>query len=117
MEVLKFDIIRVDLNPKKGHTQSWIRPCVVIQSNLFNKYSSTILVVPLTKVKKDIFPSEFWIKKSKLNWLTYDSRFLWSQIITIDKEFIVWKIGVLWEEYSNELKNAIIISLDIENSY
>ncbi|MBT3727194.1 hypothetical protein HOG21_06055 [bacterium] len=44
-----------------------MRPCIVIQSNIFNKYSSTVLVVPLTKVEKDIFPSEFWILPSKDN--------------------------------------------------
>ena len=55
MEIKKFDIIMINLNPKKWHTQAWIRPCVVIQNNLFNKYSPTIIVVPLTTTKKKIF--------------------------------------------------------------
>ncbi|MFZ5342011.1 MAG: type II toxin-antitoxin system PemK/MazF family toxin [Patescibacteria group bacterium] len=44
-----------------------MRPCVVIQSNIFNKYSPTIIVVPLTSNSAKIFPSEFLIKASKTN--------------------------------------------------
>ena len=117
MIVEKYDIIKVNLNPRKWHTQSWIRPCVVIQSNLFNKYSSTVLIVPLTKVKKDIFPSEFWITPSKHNWLDFKSRFLWSQIITVDKEFITEKKWKLESKYYEEIFEAIKISLDLENNY
>ena len=117
MNVKKYDIVLVDLNPRKWHTQSWIRPCVVIQSNLFNKYSPTVLVVPLTKVKKEVFPSEFWIYPSDKNWLEYESRFLWSQIITVDKEFIIKKKWELEEKYYEEVFEAIKISLDLENIY
>jgi len=117
MEIKKFDILQIDLNPRKGHTQAWVRPCVVIQSNLFNKYSSTILVVPLTTVEKEIFPSEFWIYPSKQNWLTKKSRFLWSQIITVDKDFIIEKKWSLEEKYYEDLKEAISISLDLEGIY
>ncbi len=117
MKIHKYDILKIDLNPRKWHTQAWVRPCVVIQSNIFNKYSSTILVVPLTSVKKNIFPSEFWIKKSKTNWLNKDSRFLWSQIITIDKDFIVWEFWKLEKKYYSQLSEAINISLDLSNEY
>ena len=117
MKIEKYNILKINLNPRKWHAQAGIRPCVVIQSNLFNKYSSTILVVPLTKVVKDIFPSEFWITPSKENWLEFKSRFLWSQIITVDKRFIEEKKWKLEEKYYNELSEAIKISLDLENEY
>ncbi len=117
MKIEKYDIVLVDLNPRKWHTQSGIRPCIVIQSNLFNKYSSTILVVPLTKVKKEIFPSEFWINPTKQNWLEFKSRFLWSQIMTLDKDFIIKKKWKLEEKYYEEIFEAIKISLDLENNY
>ncbi len=117
MEIYKYDIVKVNLNPRKWHTQAWIRPCVVIQSNLFNKYSSTLLVVPLTKVKKEVFPSEFWIESSSKNWLSIRSRFLWSQIITVDKAYILEKIWILESIYYEDLKEAISISLDVDNLY
>jgi len=117
MKIFKYDIVKVNLNPRKWHTQAGIRPCIVIQSNIFNKYSSTVLVVPLTKVEKDIFPSEFWILPSKDNWLSVKSRFLWSQIITVDKEYIISKLWKLDEKYYNNLSEAINISLDLDNMY
>lgn len=117
MKIQKYDILKINLNPRKWHTQAWIRPCVLIQSNLFNKYSSTILVVPLTKVVKDIFPSEFWIFPTKENWLEFESRFLGSQIMTVDKKFIEEKKWKLENKYYEELDEAIKISLDLESNY
>ena len=117
MNIKKYDILKVNLNPKKWHAQAWIRPCIVIQSNIFNKYSPTILVVPLTSTEKDIFPSEFWIKPSKINWLSSKSRFLWSQIMTLDKDYVVWKFWELEKKYFGELRNAISISLDLGDDY
>gem|GEM_PF-2894224 len=42
-------------------------PCIIIQSNLFNQYSPTLVVVPLTSKVKKLFPSEFMITPSKIN--------------------------------------------------
>ena len=117
MEIFKYDIVNVNLNPRKWHIQAWIRPCIVIQSNIFNKYSPTLIVVPLTKVNKELFPSEFWIDKSDENWLTYKSRFLWSQIITVDKKFVIEKLWKLDFIYYNKLNESINISLDLDNLY
>ena len=86
--IKKYDIVKVDLNPKKWHTQAGIRPAIVVQGDLFNKYAPTILVVPLTSNLKEPFPSEFIIKKTKINGLDSNSRVLWSQIITLDKDLL-----------------------------
>jgi len=111
--IKKYDIIKVDLTPKKWHTQSGIRPAIVVQSDLFNKYSPTVLVVPLTSTLKIPFPSEFIIKRSNINWLDLDSRVLWSQIITLDKNYIVWKYGVLEEQYRDILDKSLKLVLDL----
>jgi len=113
----KFDIFLVNLNPKKGHTQAGMRPCVIVQSNIFNTYSSTILVVPLTTVEKKIFPSEFWINPSRKNGLKQKSRFLGSQIITIDKKYFSQKLGDLEKKYYFLVKEALEISLDPDNNF
>jgi len=111
--IKKYDIIKVDLNPKKWHTQSGIRPAIVVQSDLFNKYAPTILVVPLTSNLKAPFPSEFIVKKSKINGLEYDSRVLWSQIITLDKNYVIGKYWVLDEEYRAILDDSLRLVLDL----
>ncbi len=109
--IKKYDIVKVNLNPKKGHTQAWIRPAIVIQSDLFNKYSPTIIIVPLTTNLKEPFPSEFIIKKSKTNWLESDSRVLGNQLITVDKRYVLAKYGVLDEEYRIYLNEALKLVL------
>ncbi|MDD3144602.1 MAG: type II toxin-antitoxin system PemK/MazF family toxin [Candidatus Gracilibacteria bacterium] len=113
----KYDLVYVNLNPKKGHTQAGIRPCIVIQNNLFNSKSATLVVILLTSNLKKPFPSEFIIKSSKENGLKEDSRFLGTQIITIDKDFIVEKIGELEKIYYKEVKNAITITLDLDDDF
>ena len=113
----KYDIYNIDLNPKKWSAQAWIRPCVIIQSNIFNNHSPTLIIVPLTSNDKKIFPSEFLIKPSKQNWLKQESRFLWSQIITIDKRYFWKKLGKLDECYFEEMHEALSTSLDWCNDY
>lgn len=113
----KYDIVFANLNPKKWHTQSWNRPCVIIQNNIFNSKAPTLIVVPLTSNLKTPFPSEFIIKASLENWLKEDSRFLWSQIITIDKEFIWERLWSLEHIYHGEVKKAIKIALDFEDDF
>ena len=113
----KYDIVFVNLNPKKWHTQAWIIPCVIIQNNLFNNNAPTLIVVPLTSNLKTPFPSEFIINASKQNWLKEDSRFLGSQIITIDKDFVTKKVWSLEAKYYEEIKNAIYIALDFDDDF
>ncbi|NDK08309.1 PemK family transcriptional regulator [Candidatus Gracilibacteria bacterium] len=113
----KYDIVFADLNPKKGHTQSGLRPCVIIQNNIFNAKAPTLIVIPLTSKIKIPFPSEFIIKATKENGLKDDSRFLGSQIITIDKEFIARKVGSLEKTYYEEIKKALEIALDFNDDF
>lgn len=117
MDICKYDIFLVNLNPQKWHTQSWIRPWINIQNNIFNKYSPTIIIVPLTTISKKIFPSEFLISPSNINWLTNESRVLCSQIMTLDKSFIQKKIWVLEDIYYEQLKKSISICLDLDNQF
>ena len=113
----KFDIYNFNLNPKKWSVQAWIRPWVIVQSNLFNKYSPTVIMLPLTGNIKKPFPSEFLVEPSKVNWLKSKSRILWSQIITIDKKYIGDKIWVLEEKYIDDVFESLNVSLDLKNEF
>lgn len=113
----KYDIVFANLNPKKWHTQAGMRPCLIIQNNIFNAKAPTLIVVPLTSNIKPPFPSEFIIKSSWENGLKEDSRFLWSQIITLDKEYIIESIWTLEQKYYEEVKNALKIALDFDDDF
>ncbi len=105
--MFQYDIYQVDLNPTKWHVQSGHRPCVIIQGDIFNAHSPTIIVVPLTSVFKNPFPSEFFIEPSATNGLSDTSRFLGSQIITVDKKYLGKKVGKLESEYHPLIEEAI----------
>ncbi len=103
----QFDIAYADLNPPKGHAQSGKRPCVVVQCDVFNRYAPTVVIVPLTSVIRVPFPSEFVITPSTTNGLSKTSRFLGSQIMTIDRRFLSDPIGSLENEYRSMAKTAM----------
>ncbi|HMT01642.1 MAG TPA: type II toxin-antitoxin system PemK/MazF family toxin [Candidatus Absconditabacterales bacterium] len=113
----KYEIWMADFDPRKGHAQSGRRPCVVVQNNLFNAYSPTVMVVPLTSIVKKPFPSEFLVEPSVYNGLTHTSRFLGSQVMTLDKVFLHEKLGTIEKNYYKLVSEALSLSLDIENRY
>jgi len=113
----RFDIFLINLNPKKGHAQAGIRPGVIIQSNAFNPHSSTVIMIPLTSKKNKVFPSEFIVNPSAENGLKKTSRFLGSQIITLDKKFLLEKLGSLEKKYFPLVKEALNIALDFDDNF
>ena len=112
----KYDVVLLDLDPPRGHVQAGVRPAIVLQSNNFNRASTTI-VVPLTTTNKKAYPSQFWIEPSKLNGLSLNSCFLGTQITTIDLDFIIKKIGTLEEKYQSLAHEALIVALDWEDEF
>ncbi len=85
MKVYKGDIYYADLDPVKGSEQGGIRPIIVLQNDVGNIMSSTILVAPLTKKfhNKPNLPTHITINNKKLK---YESIVLLEQVKVIDKE-------------------------------
>jgi len=117
MNLKKYDVVLLDLDPPKGHVQAGVRPAVIAQSNLFNRRASTVLIVPLTSNSNKLFPCEFWIEPSKKNGLGSPSRFLGSQLTALDKEFIIKKIGRLEAGYHHLVQEALGVALDWDDSF
>jgi mRNA-degrading endonuclease toxin of MazEF toxin-antitoxin module len=86
---------------------------VIISSDIFNRHAPTVNIVPLTSVIKEPFPSEFIIEPSNENNLSEKSRYLGSQIMTIDTDFFRGKIGILEEKYRNLSRESTKLVLDI----
>lgn len=115
MEIKRGDIYYADLGRACNTSeQKGIRPVVVIQNNSGNKYSSTVIISPLTsKLKKINLPVHIYILKDNINNLKYNSVLLLEQIITIDKIKLTEKIGTLNKETLSKVNKALKISLDL----
>lgn len=114
VEIKRGEIVIVDLEPVKGSEQGGIRPTVIIQNNIGNKYSPVTIIAPITskKFSKDFLTN---VKLSKTDSkLEKDSTILLNQIKTIDKSRIIKKISTLNEEIMDEVDLAIKISLDLD---
>ena len=114
MSIKRGDIFYVDLNPIKGSEQAGRRPVIIIQNNVGNEMSPTVIIAPLTtkKFSKE-YPTNVHIKKGTAS-LKEDSIILLSQIRTIDKNRLERKIGVISGEFLNKVDEAIKISLGLE---
>lgn len=111
-EIKQGDVVWLNLSPTIGSEQSGIRPCIVIQSNILNKYAPTIIVIPLTsKVEKGIHPQNLFIP-STLSGLPKDSMALVNQIRTIDKKRIVKISGNIGDEIINKLTDIVLLCIE-----
>ena len=108
------DVYLADLSPVQGSEQGGIRPCLVIQNNIYNKYSPVIIIATITSKKfTKEFPTNVFIskKESKLN---KDSTIMLNQIRTIDKRRIIKRIGTLDNLTMNKVDRAIKVSLSLD---
>lgn len=97
-----------------GSEQTGIRPIVVLQNNIGNEHSPTIIVAPITSRVglKTIIPTHVWIKGYK-NRLKLNSLVLAEQIITIDKNRLRYYIGRLDDGEMRLVDKALVISLGL----
>ena len=114
-EIKKGYVFYADLGETIGSEQKGERPVVIIQNNIGNEFSSTVLVVPITSkvYEKANIPTHIFIKKKKYG-LTCDSIILAEQTTTIDKKRLRNYIGVLSNEEIVKVDNALILSLGID---
>ena len=101
MNVLKNDVIKVDLSGAIGSEQGKIRYAVVIQNNKGNLNSTTTIIIPLTHIIKSLYiPTHALITKNRENGLKVDSMLLWEQIRVISEQRIIEKVGKITDKKS-----------------
>jgi len=107
------DIFYANLNPVIGSEQGGVRPVLIIQNNIGNKYSPTTIIAAITsKIKKAKLPTHVELSAAEFN-LEKDSVILLEQLRTIDKRRLKEKIAHLDEEIMSEIDRAIMISLGL----
>ncbi len=105
------EVYYADLNPVIGSEQGGIRPIVVLQNDVGNKYSPTVIAAATTsKLTKAKLPTHIELHKD-VSPLPKGSVVLLEQIRTIDKSRIKEKIGELPPEIMQNIDNALLISL------
>jgi len=110
------DIHFADLSPAVGSEQNYNRPVIVVQNDVGNKYSPTIVVVPLTcSLNKRPLPTHVFIPKN--DDLGYNSIALTEQIRTIDRSRIFGYIGRITTEQQSEIDSALAICVGIDETF
>lgn len=113
MEVKRGYIFFADLSPVIGSEQGGVRPVLVIQNNVGNKYSPTVIIAAITsQIDKAKLPTHVEIEAEEYG-LEKDSVILLEQIRTIDKQRLQDKITELDEKAMQKVNQAIKISLGL----
>lgn len=110
--VKRGQIYYADLAPIIGSEQDGIRPVLILQNDIGNKYANTTIIAPITSAKPNTyFPTHVRIKAKGL---MKDSAVLLEQIRTIDKQRLTCFVDTIGKTAMGKVDNAIITSLGIK---
>ena len=112
-DIERGDIFLANLEPVTGSEQGGIRPVLIIQNNLSNKYSPVTIIAAITsKIFIKEYSTNIFVSK-KDSKLDKDSTILLNQIRTIDKARLIKKISSLDSFIMKKVDMALRISLDL----
>lgn len=113
MVVKRGDIFYADLSPVVGSEQGGVRPVLVVQNDVGNKFSPTVIISAITsQINKAKLPTHIEINADDYG-LAKDSVILLEQIRTIDKKRLREKIGRLDDELMVKVDDALAVSFGI----
>ena len=113
MTVKRGDIYYADLSPVIGSEQGGVRPVLVIQNDVGNKYSPTVIVAAITsQINKAKMPTHIELSGDDYG-LSKDSVILLEQIRTIDKKRLKEKTGHVDDELLSSISQALKISVGL----
>lgn len=111
--VKRGDIYYADLSPVVGSEQGGMRPVLIIQNDVGNKYSPTVIAAAITsRMGKAKLPTHIDVYAARAG-LSRDSVVLLEQLRTLDKRRLKEKMGHLDEELMGEIDTAIAVSLGL----
>ena len=111
--VKRGELYFADLSPVVGSEQGGVRPVLVVQNDIGNKYSPTVIAAAITsKLNKAKLPTHIELSSSEYG-LEKDSVVLLEQIRTIDKTRLKEKIGELNSIKMSQVNKAMMISLGV----
>jgi mRNA interferase MazF len=111
--VKRGDIFYADLSPVIGSEQGGIRPVLIVQNDIGNKYSPTVIIAAITsQINKAKLPTHIEINSDEYG-LNKDSVILLEQVRTIDKRRLKDKIGHINDELMSLVDEGLMISLGL----
>ena len=109
-EIKRGELYYADLSPVIGSEQGGVRPVLIVQNDIGNKYSPTVIVAAITsQINKAKIPTH--IELGLDYGLNKESVLLLEQIRTLDKRRLKEKIGTLDEKCMQNVNQALLISL------
>lgn len=117
LSIHRGDIYYADLSPVVGSEQGGVRPVLIIQNDVGNQYSPTVIVAAITsRTTKAVLPTHVCMKKTQ-DGLKQDSVVLMEQIRTIDRNRLKEYIGHAGPETMEHMERAMITSLGLKHLY
>ena len=114
LNVKRGDIFYADLSPVVGSEQGGIRPVIIIQNDIGNRYSPTVIVAAITsQINKAKLPTHVEISSEEYG-LNRDSVVLLEQIRTLDKKRLKEKIGHMTEDDMKKVNKSLLIRLNLQ---
>ena len=115
MLIKRGDVFYADLRPVIGCEQGGIRPVLIIQNDIGNKYSPTVICAAITsQMNKAKLPTHIELL-SEVYAIPKDSAILLEQVRTIDKSRLKSKLCHLDEEMMIRVNKALLISLELQS--
>lgn len=113
MEINRGDIFYADLSPVVGSEQGGVRPVLIVQNDVGNKYSPTVIIAAITsQLTKAKLPTHIELSKEKYS-LSKDSVVLLEQLRTLDKRRLTTRVSSVDDLTMKQIDVAMMISLGI----
>ena len=120
MNITRGDIYYADLSPVVGSEQGGVRPVLIVQNDVGNRYSPTVIAAAITsRIDKVKLPTHIEVSRASCSidgdgaGLQRDSVILLEQIRTIDKQRLKERMGKLDEQTMHQVDSAIGISFGL----
>ena len=115
LNIKRGDIYYADLSPVVGSEQGGIRPVLIVQNNVGNRFSPTVIAAAITSQQsKAKLPTHIPLFANTAG-LARDSVVLLEQVRTIDKRRLREKMGTVDENSMDAINNAISISFGLKS--
>lgn len=113
MNIKRGDIYYADLSPVVGSEQGGIRPVLIVQNDVGNRYSPTVIAAAITsRMSKTNLPTHIAVNANSCG-LSKNSVVLLEQVRTLDKRRLRDRMGALNADDMNKVNDALTVSFGL----